>query len=114
MNTKHFQDAELACRCCGGYIDNVALKMVLEDVREHFNAPVNINCGTRCSLHNNEVGGAEFSWHLSGHAADIVVMGVPPGGVYRYLNNRPYADLIGLGSYSTFTHIDTRGKRARW
>jgi uncharacterized protein YcbK (DUF882 family) len=115
MNTNHFKDSELTCRCgCGSFIDNVALKIALEDVREHFNSSVIVNCGTRCTKHNDEVGGAEFSWHLSGHAADIVVKGVHPDSVYRYLNNRPYADLIGLGSYQTFTHVDARGKRARW
>lgn len=114
MNSKHFRDSELMCKCCGAYIDNVALKVVLEDARKHFGVSVSINCGTRCKKHNDEVGGAEFSWHLSGHAADIVVKGVHPDTVYEYLNSCDYADLIGLGSYSTFTHVDTRGKRARW
>lgn len=114
MDSLNFKDSELACRCCNSFVDNVALKIVLEDVRAHFCKPVNINCGTRCTRHNDEVGGAEFSWHLSGHAADITIIGVNPNLVYEYLNGRPYADLIGLGSYSNFTHIDTRGKRARW
>lgn len=114
MDTNHFKDSEFACKCCGAYIDNVALKIVLEDVRVYFRKSVSINCGTRCIKHNAEVGGAEFSWHLSGHAADITVKDVHPDAVYEYLNNRPYADLIGLGGYKTFTHIDTRGKRARW
>ena len=114
MNTKHFKDSELACRCCGGYIDNVALKIVLEHVRRYFDAPVTINCGTRCTTHNAEVGGAEFSWHLTGHAADIAVKGVDPSKVYKYLDERGYSDLLGLSCYSTFVHVDTRGTKARW
>ena len=114
MDTKHFKAVELACRCCSSYVPNTALLMVLEHVREHFNVPVNINCSTRCSLHNNEVGGALNSWHLSGHAADITVKGVDPSKVYKYLDERGYSDLLGLSCYSTFVHVDTRGKRARW
>lgn len=46
-----------------------------------------------------------------GKAADIVVKGVAAANVYKY------ADSIGtrgLGKYNTFTHVDTRSKRARW
>lgn len=42
-----------------------------------------------------------------GKAANIVVA----ANVYKY------ADSIGtrgLGKYNTFTHVDTRSKRARW
>ena len=115
MNTKHFKSSELECKCgCGSYIPNVALMLLLEDVRERFGKPVSINSSTRCTKHNDSVGGAEFSLHLSGHAADIVVKDTHPDAVYNYLNSCGYADLIGLGSYNSFTHVDTRGKRARW
>ena len=115
MDTKHFKSTELHCKCgCGAYIPNAALMIVLEDVREHFGWPVSISSSTRCIKHNKAEGGAEFSLHLSGHAADITVKNTPPGAVYAYLNDCGYADLIGLGSYNSFTHLDTRGKRARW
>lgn len=86
---------------------------VLEDVRSHFgDLPVVVNSGYRCPTHNKNVGGAKKSQHLLGTAADIVVKGVRPSDVYRYLD--PYHD-GGLGRYGTFTHIDVRGSgRARW
>jgi uncharacterized protein YcbK (DUF882 family) len=115
MKTKHFDSKEFECKCgCGSYVQNTALLILLEDVRNKFNKPVTINSSTRCEKHNKNVGGSEYSMHLSGHAADIVVKDTHPDSVYRYLNSCGYADLIGLGSYTSFTHVDTRGKRARW
>lgn len=115
MNTKHFNEYELECKCgCGTYLENVALMMALEDVRNHFNAPVTITSSTRCEKHNKKVGGSKNSWHLSGHAADIQVFNVSPRVVHSYLESCSYAGLIGLGKYNSFTHIDTRGYKARW
>ena len=115
MSTSNFSPVEFACKCgCGGYIENIALLILLEDVRKHFGRPVTINSSTRCSNHNAEVGGADYSTHLSGHAADIVVKDTHPGDVYKYLDGCGYSCVIGLGSYSTFTHVDTRGHKARW
>jgi len=115
MSTDNFSRKEFECKCgCGGYVENIALLIVLEDIRRQFGKSVTINSSTRCSKHNTEVGGADYSKHLSGHAADIVVKDTSPNAVYVYLNNCAYSDLIGIGSYSTFTHIDTRGHRARW
>jgi uncharacterized protein YcbK (DUF882 family) len=113
--TTNFKKEELECKCgCGSYVENPALLIALEDIRDRFGQAVTITSSTRCSKHNDSVGGAGFSLHLSGHAADIVVNNTLPSAVYNYLNSCAYADLIGLGSYSLFTHIDTRGKRARW
>jgi len=115
MSTKNFNDDEFRCKCgCGSYVENVALLILLESVREHFGVPVTINSSTRCMKHNASVGGTDFSLHLSGHAADIVVSGVSPSMVYRYLDSSGYSNLIGLGWYDGFTHVDTRGTKARW
>jgi uncharacterized protein YcbK (DUF882 family) len=113
--TRHFNSGELSCKCgCGGFIFNAALLIALEDVRERFNQPVTVTSSTRCLKHNAAVGGKDSSYHLTGFAADIVVANTIPSAVYSYLNSCGYSDLIGLGSYKSFTHIDVRGKRARW
>jgi len=115
MLSKHFKKSEFECKCgCGGFIFNTALIILLEDVRSHFGSPVSISSSTRCTKHNDNEGGASGSLHLSGHAADITVKGVYAEAVYEYLNLCGYSDVIGLGSYEGFTHVDTRGKRARW
>lgn len=69
-----------------------------------------INSGYRNPTHNRAVGGATNSQHLYGKAADIRVIGVKPSTVY----NRSLAIFDGVGKYNTFTHVDTRGYKARF
>lgn len=122
-HTKHFHpnsDKKLVCSCCGKGQLAIATFIILEDVREYFGKPITILSACRCEKHNTAEGGAEDSRHLyepyerDPDAADIVVEGVSPREVYDYLTSRPYANLLGLGSYNTFTHVDSRGYRARW
>ncbi|WP_354624856.1 D-Ala-D-Ala carboxypeptidase family metallohydrolase [Psychromonas sp. MME2] len=112
--TKHFSKTEFQCACCGEQKINLGLVIILEDLRAHFNAPVYINSAYRCEKHNKAVGGAENSQHVKGNAVDIVMRGVSPRHVYAYLEDAPYANLLGLGFYATFTHVDLRGTKARW
>lgn len=89
------------------------LVKILQQVREHFKAPVTINSGYRTVSHNKKVGGAAYSQHLYGMAADIVVKGVAPSKVYAYVDSlMPYTG--GVGLYSTFTHVDVRKTKSRW
>jgi len=112
--SEHFVRSEFACRCgCGFDTVDHMLIVVLEVVRNHFRRPVLINCGCRCPDHNRAVGGAQNSQHLVGKAADIVVDGISPDQVADYID-RIWPDLGGLGRYRTFTHVDVRGRRARW
>ena len=114
-NTEHFNESELACNCgCDLYIENVSLLIVLENVRENFNKPVTITSGTRCRKHNEEIGGKKGSKHVLGQAADIVVKDIDPIEVYYWLDGQGYSDLLGLGRYDNFTHVDVRGSKARW
>lgn len=123
-HTKHFHpaiDTMLHCPCCKKGTLSVATFIVLEQVRVHFGEPVTLTSGPRCPEYNEHVGGAEYtSRHLvepyerEPDAADIVVKDVSPQEVYDYLCSRPYANLLGLGNYKDFTHVDTRGEQARW
>ena len=95
-----------------------ALVAVLQAIRNHFAAPVQIVSAYRTAAHNKKVGGASQSQHLLGTAADIRVRRMPPLEVYRAIDNGwvpgvdPYK--IGLGLYGTFVHVDVRGHKARW
>ena len=120
--TQHFNpvvDRKLKCTCCGEGQLSIATFIILEVVRAHFNAPVTVTSGPRCAKYNHSVGGAKSSEHLIREgedvdAVDIVVKGVLPSKVYSFLKSTPYANLLGLGKYKTFTHVDTRGYAARW
>ena len=112
--TKNFKSTEFDCKCkgyCNTTIIDAKLVTLLQQIRAHFNAPVIINSGYRCSKHNEKVGGAPKSQHMEGRAADIVVRGVAPQSVAAYANKLGAG---GIGEYSTFTHVDTRAKKARW
>jgi len=112
---KHFSRKEFACECgCGFDTVDYELMIVLEDVREHFKKPVTISSGCRCKKHNQKVNGSLNSLHIIGRAADIQIAGVKPSTVHTYLTSK-YPFKYGIGSYPTFTHIDTRDeKAARW
>lgn len=110
--SKHFKRAEFKCKCGVCKCDTVdaVLIQLLEDVRVHFNAPVIVNSGHRCSTHNRNVGGASDSYHLYGRAADIKVKGVTPKEVIQYLVTK-YPDAYGFIEYSSFVHVDSREKK---
>ena len=89
------------------------LVMVLQRIRTHFNRAVTINSGYRTHARNKAVGGAKYSQHQYGIAADIVVSGIAPKDVADYAESL-LPDTGGIGIYSTFTHIDVRKKKSRW
>lgn len=112
--SKNFSRHEFACKCgCGLDTVDAALVPVLQDIRDHFNAPVKITSGHRCAEHNRRVGGAARSQHLYGRAADIQVAGHSPKEVQDYLVAK-YPDQLGVGFNDRFTHIDTRNNAARF
>jgi len=76
------------------------------------NKPIVINSGYRTVAHNKFVNGSKNSQHLYGRAVDIAVKDVKPSEVYR-VADRLFAK-GGVGKYNTFTHVDTRGYRARF
>lgn len=89
------------------------LVAVLQKIRTHFGKAVTINSAYRTPSKNKAVGGATYSQHLYGTAADIVVKGVKPQIVAAYAE-KLMPDKGGIGIYNTFTHIDVREKRSRW
>lgn len=86
---------------------------VLQKIRTHFGKPVTINSAYRTVGKNKAVGGATYSQHLYGTAADITVSGVTPKQVAAYAE-KLLPKTGGIGIYGTFTHIDVREVRSRW
>lgn len=116
--SKNFVSTEFDCHgkgCCNSTPIDKQLIDILQNVRSHFNRPVNVNCGYRCPTHNSQVSGAsKTSQHMSGRAADIVISGLHPITVARYIETIPgYKGMIGCYTWDDsgqgFVHVDTRG-----
>ena len=95
-------------------------KILLERIREHFGKPVTITSAYRTPANNAKAGGAKFSQHLYGRAADIRVQGVSVEDVAAYAESL-MPDRGGVGRYPVkagratgWVHVDTRADKARW
>lgn len=86
---------------------------ILQKVRDHFGKAVTITSAFRTASHNKKVGGATYSQHLYGKAADIKVSGVAASVVADYVETL-MPGTGGIGRYSTFTHVDVRKVKSRW
>lgn len=120
--SKNFKSTEFDCNgkgCCSATPIAAELVTILQNVRDHFDVPVSLNCGYRCPVHNAETKGAsKTSQHMKGNAADIVVKGVHPVRVARYIETIPgFAGRIGCYTWDDkgkgFVHVDVRGKNSR-
>lgn len=115
----NFNSSEFDCHgsgCCSQTIINPQLVKYLQQIRDHFNAPITITSAYRCPTHNSRVGGAPGSRHSKGDAADIVVKGRTPREVAKYAES---IGIKGIGLYETsadgyFVHIDTRSTKSFW
>lgn len=99
-------------------LENVKeLAQNLQTLRDYLKAPITVNSGYRSPDHNKAIGGVKNSQHLYGKAADIVVEGRTPKQVataIKYLIRNRKMKQGGIGVYSSFTHYDIRGTKARW
>lgn len=113
----NFRKAEFACKCsrCSTVTVDMELVDILQQIRDHFGKPVNINSGYRCEAHNAEVGGASGSHHTKGMAADIRVEGVAPREVAKYAESIG-VKRIGLyeGDEGEFVHIGSGSTKRFW
>lgn len=112
--TANFKVREFACSDGSDpiFISHTLVE-VLQKIRDHFGAPVTINSAYRTPGKNKAVGGAAYSQHLYGTAADITVKGVKPSDVATYAEYL-LSTYGGVGRYATFTHVDVRATKSRW
>lgn len=115
----NFNVSEFACHgsgCCSTVQIDEQLVKYVQKIRDHFKAPVTINSGYRCPVHNKLIGGATNSYHSRGMAADIAVKGIAPKEVAKYAES---IGIRGIGLYETnrdgyFVHVDTRTNKSFW
>lgn len=81
----YFKRSEFACGCgCGYSTVDVQLLVLLDHLREKFGR-IRITSAARCPVHNTRIGGASYSCHLRGIAADVVPLESKVEDVFEYL-----------------------------
>ena len=115
----HFKLSEFKCKDGTAvpakyYANCQRLMNLLEEIRAACgNRAITVTSGYRTESYNKKVDGAKQSQHLYAAAADIKVSGKSASEVYK-LCDRLVGSRGGVGKYSTFTHVDVRGHKARW
>lgn len=110
---KNFIVKEFACSDGSPvvFIDEKLWK-TLDALREKIGKPIIITSGYRTPSLNKKVGGAAYSYHMRGMAADIKVSGVTPKEVAEKLNEI-VPDECGIIVYKSWVHFDVRTSKYR-
>lgn len=111
---RHFKVKEFACKDGSPvvFIDDY-LYTILDILRHTLGKPVIITSGYRTPEHNAKVGGAKYSYHMRGMAADIRVGGMTSKEVAKALD-KIIPDSCGIIVYKNWIHFDVRdGKKYR-
>lgn len=84
----------------------------VQRIRTEFGSPITLTSIYRDEDYNACVGGARFSYHKQGKAADMI----PVNGqvAHLLLVSSKLTPKGGVGGYSSFVHVDIRGRKARW
>lgn len=110
----NFKVSEFACKDSSDTVFiSLGLVTVLQKIRDHFAKPVIINSAYRNDAYNKKVGGADYSQHKYGMAADIYIDGVSPATIAAYVETI-MPNTGGIGIYRDFVHVDVRAACARW
>lgn len=89
----------------------------LQVLRDWLGTSISINIAFRPKWYELEKGRSGKSQHCLARAADIVAKRYTPAQVADAIEQLIEDGKMregGLGRYSTFTHYDTRGYKARW
>lgn len=110
---QHFKVREFACKDGSQivFIDSY-LVSILDILRNQVGKPIIINSGYRTPGRNKLVGGAKYSYHMRGMAADIRIDGMGAKEIANKLN-AIIPNECGIIVYKTWVHIDTRTKKYR-
>jgi uncharacterized protein YcbK (DUF882 family) len=112
--SKNFTVKEFACSDGTDTVFiSLALVNLLQKIRDHFDKAVIINSAYRTEAHNKSIGGATYSQHKYGLAADIHINGVTPKEIAAYVETL-LPSSGGIGIYKSFVHIDVRRVKSRW
>lgn len=65
-------------------------RTVLEPLRKQFQKPVRITSGYRSKQLNDKIGGAKYSQHKKGEAADLVIQDISTKKVFQFLTGSAF------------------------
>lgn len=110
---KWFKVKEFACKDKSPivFIDSY-LVGVLDILRTEIQKPIIITSGYRTPEWNAKCGGAKYSYHMRGMAADIRSDGITPKELANKLN-KIVPDECGIIVYKSWVHFDTRTSKYR-
>lgn len=110
---QHFKVREFACKDGSQivFIDDI-LVCILDILRNQIEKPVIITSGYRTPTQNEKTGGAKYSYHMRGMAADIKVNGITPRQLALKLNTI-VPDECGIIVYKSWVHFDVRKTKYR-
>jgi len=113
--TTHFEGVEFRCPCdCRRIFVSFELVNLLERLRRQVEAPIVIESGYRCPVHNAEVGGDDRSLHTLGLAADITIPGLTIVELHALARSYWLGDRRGgVGFYPGHVHLDV-GNAREW
>lgn len=106
----NFSPRELACPCCGEIDVREDALDAIQRLRHAMGAPLIIDSGHRCAIHNAMVGGAPLSQHKA-LAFDVRLYGHDPMAL------RAHARAVGFRGFgygNSFLHLDVRARPAHW
>jgi uncharacterized protein YcbK (DUF882 family) len=110
---QHFKVREFACQDGSQvvFVDDY-LVSILDILRNQVGKPVYITSGYRTPARNKKVGGAKYSYHMRGMAADIRIEGMTAKEIANKLNKIiPFG--CGIIVYASWVHVDTRPNKYR-
>lgn len=111
--SEHFKVKEYACKDGSQvvFVDE-KLRLMLEALRSKIGKPVIITSGYRTPEWNKKCGGAKYSYHMRGMAADIKVNGMTPKELAKELE-KIAGDECGIIVYKSWVHFDVRTSKHR-
>lgn len=103
--SKDFSKSEFKCSCgCDKVRVSPHLVKGLQKMRDGYGKPIKISSGFRCDDHNDTVGGAQNSAHLTGDAADMAVSNSKQR--FALIREAIYAGFTRIGIAESFIHVD--------
>lgn len=105
---KYFKPKEFYCKCgkCGKGIESMQpdFLVLLVEVREFADTPFAIMSSIRCKAHNEAVGGASGSAHMTGNAVDISC--TDSARRFKIISAAIRCGIKRIGIAKNFIHLD--------